>query len=297
MSTKGLKRYTNGVENKMFLPGTQPDGWYQGVSDSYKLANRLSHIGQHSLYDGKSEQEIESIKSKISNARKNYFSNDENRKKQSDLMKRKYAEDDFRQMHLNAVQSESTKRKISESGKKVWESYSEDERQNRISSIRQGWINNNSSEKVSEKFKRYWMSEEYKQKRYNSLKENNSFNSSNLEDEYYNYLQTIYNEEDIIRQYTDDRYPFNCDFYIPSEDLFIECNYHWTHGGKPFNPQDDDCRQTLLEWQEKSKTSKYYENAINTWTVRDVKKLQSLNQKNLNYIIVYDKDIVYSHQK
>ena len=30
-----------------------------------------------------------------------------------------------------------------------------------------------------------------------------------------------------------DRYPFACDFYISSLDLFIECNYHWTHGGKP----------------------------------------------------------------
>ena len=37
-----------------------------------------------------------------------------------------------------------------------------------------------------------------------------------------------------------DRYPFACDFYISSLDLFIECNYHWTHGGKPYEGTEDD---------------------------------------------------------
>ena len=45
---------------------------------------------------------------------------------------------------------------------------------------------------------------------------------------------------DVITQYKDDRYPFACDFYIPSLDLFIECNYHWTHGGKPYEGTEDD---------------------------------------------------------
>ena len=34
--------------------------------------------------------------------------------------------------------------------------------------------------------------------------------------------------------------PFACYFYIPSLDLFIECNYRWTHGGKPYEGTEDD---------------------------------------------------------
>ena len=78
------------------------------------------------------------------------------------------------------------------------------------------------------------------------------------------------------RQYRDKiRYPFRCDFYIPSEDLFIEANLHWTHGGRPFREDDPECLTQLLDWQRKAATSKFYENAIQTWTVRDVLKLQS----------------------
>ena len=249
MSTKGLKRYTNGVDNKMFLQGTQPEGWHLGVSESFRLANKQAHIGQHSLYGGKTESEIKQIKEKISVARKKYFENDENREKQSETMRELYKDYKFRQLHLEAVQSEETRQKISASGKNIWESYSQEEKKDRILSIRAGWDRNNSAQKVSEKFKKYWMTDEYKQKRYDSMKRNHSFNRSNLEDEYYSYLQTIYNKEDIVRQYTDKRYPFNCDFYIKSEDLFIECNYHWTHGGKPYDPSDEFCQRKLNKWK------------------------------------------------
>ena len=33
----------------------------------------------------------------------------------------------------------------------------------------------------------------------------------------------------------DGRYPYYCDFYIPSEDLFIELNAHPSHGSKPIS--------------------------------------------------------------
>jgi len=29
-----------------------------------------------------------------------------------------------------------------------------------------------------------------------------------------------------------------CDFYIPSEDLFIELNRHWSHGGHFYDPNN-----------------------------------------------------------
>jgi len=52
-----------------------------------------------------------------------------------------------------------------------------------------------------------------------------------MEDNYYDELIAIYGANDIIRGYRDIRYSnngykFQCDFYIKSEDLFIECNFH-----------------------------------------------------------------------
>jgi len=91
----------------------------------------------------------------------------------------------------------------------------------------------------------------------------------------------------IYRQYKDERYPFYCDFYIKEDDLFIELNAHWSHGGRPYDPHDEDCVKKLLEWQEKAKTSKFYENAIQTWTVRDVQKRKCAEENHLNYKAIY----------
>lgn len=119
----------------------------------------------------------------------------------------------------------------------------------------------------------------------NTKRKNGTFNTSSPEKRFYEYLLTKYPKEDIFQQYTDPRYPFICDFYIKSKDLFIELNLHWTHGGKPFNKATDYIK--LATWNEKAKTSKFYQNAIKTWTVRDVTKLSYFKQNKLNYKIFY----------
>ena len=91
----------------------------------------------------------------------------------------------------------------------------------------------------------------WKEKEYATKKTNNSFNTSKIEDVFYASLCEKYDENIVLRQYRDDdRYPFNCDFYIPTEDLFIELNLHWTHGGQPFNPDDIECLKKLNTWKE-----------------------------------------------
>ena len=106
--------------------------------------------------------------------------------------------------------------------------------------------------------------------------------------ELYDILLSIFGKEDIIHPYRDEeRYPFNCDFYIKSLDLFIELNRYWTHGGKPFNPYDEDCQRQLELWLKKSDSSKFFKNAIDTWTVRDVRKFSVAKENNLNYICFY----------
>ena len=125
-------------------------------------------------------------------------------------------------------------------------------------------------------------------KQYLTKKKNNTFNSSKDEELLYEELLKENRTKTIYRNYRDsERYPFYCDFYIKEDDLFIELNAHWTHGGKPYDPNDEECQNQLIEWQEKAKTSQFYKNAIETWTVRDVKKLQCAQKNKLNYKVIY----------
>lgn len=103
-----------------------------------------------------------------------------------------------------------------------------------------------------------------KEKEYQTKKKNNSFNISNQENQLYNELCLVYGKDNIERQYKDSRYPYSCDFYIKTEDLFIELNASWTHGGHPFDKNNLDDIYQLECWEEKAKTSNYYKNAIYT---------------------------------
>lgn len=125
------------------------------------------------------------------------------------------------------------------------------------------------------------------QKQYQTKKKNNSFNVSKPENLFYESLLNKFNTEDIIRQYKDERYPFMCDFYIKSLDLFIELNLMWTHGGGEYIKSNLLCEQKLNFWKEKAKKSNFYKNAIETWTVRDKKKLDVAKKNNLNYLVFY----------
>lgn len=105
------------------------------------------------------------------------------------------------------------------------------------------------------------------------------------------YLKTLFDKKDIIYQYRDDkRYPFNCDFYIKSLDLFIEVNEYWTHGPHRFDIHNSKDLELLKEWELKSKDKPQYLNAIETWTVRDIRKFEYANKYNLKYVALYHND-------
>ena len=111
-----------------------------------------------------------------------------------------------------------------------------------------------------------------------------SSSKSKAEDAIYEELCSIYGKENIIRQYQSDVYPFHCDFYIQSEDLYIEYQGSWTHGSRPYIEEDTACVQQLQLWKEKAVNSEYYKDAIETWTYRDVIKRETAHKYNLNYI-------------
>ena len=122
-------------------------------------------------------------------------------------------------------------------------------------------------------------SKEVNEKRNNTKRNNGTFNSSKPENLSYKLLKEKF--DDVIYQYKSEVYPFICDFYIPSLKMYIECNYHWTHGFRPFSEKDNECIKLLNKWKEGN--TKYYNNAITTWTVRDVQKRKVANENNLNY--------------
>lgn len=123
------------------------------------------------------------------------------------------------------------------------------------------------------------------EKQYLTKKQNNSFIFSKPEDLCYDLLLTKYSKEDVKRQYNTPLYPFDCDFYIKPLDLYIECNFFWTHGGEPFDKNNPKHITQLNLWKEKN--TKFFNNAIDTWTIRDTSKLSTFKNNKLNYKIFY----------
>lgn len=123
---------------------------------------------------------------------------------------------------------------------------------------------------------------------YQTKKRNNSFNTSKPEKELHNLL--LQNYPDVIKEYKDfNRYPFNCDFYIPSLDLFIELNNFFIHGKEPYNEKNKkhlDLKNKIL-----SKTNLNKKNLYNAfykiWTQKDVYKRNIALLNKINYLEIY----------
>ena len=146
----------------------------------------------------------------------------------------------------------------------------------------------------SKEWKEHIQSIEYqihrKQQEYLTKKKNKSFNGSKEENLCYELIKEKY--KDVIHQFRDNkRYPFNCDFYIPSLDLFIEYQGSEFHGGKPYEGTEEDLQKINI-WKERGdnicknenkQNSRYYE-MIKIWSIRDVKKRNIAKENKLNYI-------------
>ena len=134
-----------------------------------------------------------------------------------------------------------------------------------------------------------------KQKEYETKRRNNSFNSSKPEQELIKKLQAEYGEDDIIHPYKDSRYPYNCDIYIKSLDLFIELNGTIEHNSHPYDPNnpDDVAEAVKLEYRanELGPKSRYW-NVLKWWTEIDPKKLETFRKNKLNFRIIYPNGLI-----
>ena len=181
--------------------------------------------------------------------------------------------------------SEETRQLLRKVNKEHWANMTEEEKR-KHAEIRS--IANKNKWAVKEEL-------ELRNKKINETKsKNHSFNISTPEERYYSYLCNIYGESDIIRQYSDERYPFACDFYIKSKDMFIELNLTWTHGGKLFDKDNQADINKLALWEEKAKTSRYYKQAVYTWTNLDVRKMNIALENKLNYKVYYSEEEMYN---
>lgn len=136
--------------------------------------------------------------------------------------------------------------------------------------------------------------EKINQKIYETKKTNGSLKGSKPEEIIFELLKTKFT--DTIHHYKDkERYNFQCDFYIPSKDLFIEINFDPSHGKEPFNPNNKNHLKIVEDWKTKiseklkqnSKPSRY-SNFIDVWTIRDPIKFQTAKQNKLNYLTFYN---------
>ena len=244
------------------------------------------------------------------------YQNPENRRKTGEIHRKVWQNKDFRQ-------------KMSKSIKTSWENTYE----KRVEAIRVGRnkpeviqkqsenlraykLSDEGRKKNSERMRLIWSDEEKSKnlrealaknnaninvrlKQYATQKKNKSFGKSKAEDASYQHLCSLYSSQDIERQYASIVYPYKADFYIKSLNLYIECNYNWTHGSKrchePFDSNNEMHKKELELLKEKAKASKYYQNAIYQWTDLDVRKRQCAIDNKLNWLCFYSENAFYNY--
>ena len=118
-----------------------------------------------------------------------------------------------------------------EEGRNRAKSYIDDDRREKM---RQSMIKNHGVPYA-------YMNPKILEKSWQTKRRNGTFNTSKPEITLYSLLCDVFGKEDVLRQYNNDpRYPFHCDFYVKSFDLFIELNAHWSHGEHWFNEHDEN---------------------------------------------------------
>ena len=131
--------------------------------------------------------------------------------------------------------------------------------------------------------------EQVQRKRYQTLKKNNTFSTSQQEKIILEKLQSKFTG--IKTNYKTKEYPFHCDFYIPELNLYIEYQGHISHGPEPFNINNNEHLILVNRWLLKSQQKNFknkkkdaYRGYVLNWVIRDRKKRKAAKENNLNWI-------------
>lgn len=252
--------YTNGIDEKLIEENSQPDNWFRGRS-KITIQKQLNTEMNKDPEIRKKEYDRRSK----TNRSANHIRTEETKQLMRD--KRKAFFDNGGEVWIKGLTKETDQRVA-----KLAEKSSE------------GMLKYVTKKKEEDPdFYKRWSDNIEKYRVYNQI----SCNTSKAENDYYLYLKTLFNEDDIIRWYTgDSRYPFECDFYIKSKDLFIECNFYPSHGSHPFNPNNKEDIDLVKKL--KSSDKKWDKMILETWYRRDRYKLKIAKENNLHYITIYN---------
>lgn len=137
------------------------------------------------------------------------------------------------------------------------------------------------------------MKKEFVDKVWESKKRNGTCTSSQPEDKMHSILVNHFGKDDVFRNYNkDERYPFHCDFYIKSLDLFIELNGIWFHGKHWFDVNNPEDMELVNFWKSKRDSGhRAYGQAIKIWTYYDPLKRQTAKDNNLKYLVFWKNDL------
>lgn len=131
---------------------------------------------------------------------------------------------------------------------------------------------------------------EINRKMHDTKMKNHTFATSKMEDQVYDVLVRHFGKDDIVQQYhNDDTYPFDCDFYIKSRDLYLEINTMPFHDDHWFDINSTRDRNKALKLRQS--LSKWDNGWYKTWTQNDVCRRECAHKHNLNYVVLWDKDL------
>lgn len=167
--------------------------------------------------------------------------------------------------------------------------WTDEKEKSRSKKFIQNWSDKSEIEKQEINNKRTvgWHTPDAVQKQIANRIANGTSKQSKAEQEFYNRLRIFVPENDIIHHYTDQlRYPYDCDFYVKSKDLFIEYQGHQTHGPAPYDATDP------AHW--------YYSDRLHDagfnekiFTEKDPQKLATAKQTKINLLLIYPKNDSY----
>lgn len=114
----------------------------------------------------------------------------------------------------------------------------------------------------------------------------------------YDLLVQKFGVNDVIYQYgihpADARYPYSCDFYIKSLDLFIELNTHFSHSDYWFDPNNQDDVLKVKNWEQNGGR---FLKTIKQWTITDTNKRKSAKDNHLNFLAFWDGRHIHNTDK
>lgn len=122
------------------------------------------------------------------------------------------------------------------------------------------------------------------EKRIANQKKNGTLPQSKDEKDLLKFLEKYFEKDDIETWYKSVEYPWFCDFYIKSRNLYIELNSFSTHETHLYGTIDSD-EEKLKSYRES--TSPFYQSVAKVW-LSDLEKWNRAVTNKLKYIVIYD---------